>query len=120
ALIEVEVIAERQHEHQVIIVDIVHARADDFAALVGDGADVDIFAEAAALDDLRADVAQLIDGQRHADLHDLGGHPDPLEVLAGAEQEDLAAVVAPVAADALEDAGAVEEGMRHHRYAGFL
>ena len=97
-----------------------HARADDFAALVCDRADVDVLAEAAALDDLGADVGQFIDGEREVDVHDVGGHLDALEVLARTEEQDLAALVAPVPADALEDAGAVEEGVRHHRYAGFL
>ena len=60
ALVEVQVRAEGRDVHQEVVVQVVHAHADDLGALVGDGPQVDVLGVAAHADQLRRDVAELV------------------------------------------------------------
>ena len=83
------------------------------------GPDVDIFLVAGALGELLDDRDDLVVAVVHHHAHDLGAQAQSLDMLAQAEEVELALVAVPVAADTLEYGGAVVEGMGHHADPGF-
>ncbi len=87
--------------------------ADHLGGLVGQGPDVQVLVEAGHADQARDDVRHLVDGVADLDVHDLAALRQALEVLLNLEQVQGLVVRVPVAANALEYAGAVVEGVRH-------
>src|SRR2546423_3985668 len=118
ASLDVDVVAEGRHVDGKRIFEIVKPDADLFGALEGKGSDVYVLAEVVAPDQFNRCGGKLIQGDRDLEFQDLDGILHSAIVLAQLEEEKLLVFWAPIAADALEDPGAVVQGVRHQTQAG--
>ena len=113
AALRVEVGAPGDHEGEEVLGDAVQTHAERVLRLVDHRPDVEVFAEAGALHEFDGHVAELV--VAHRQLHEQGvrGLAEALVVLAHAEEIELLGLGVPVGADALEDGGAVVQGVSH-------
>ena len=113
AALGVEVRAPGDEEGEEVLGDAVQADAQRVLRLVDHRADVEVLAEAGALHQLDRHLAEFVVAERQFHEQGVGGLAQPLVVLAHAEDVELLGLGVPVGADALEDGGAVVQGMGH-------
>ena len=110
-----EVVAEGDaHEAEIVGQFLELEVGDFFLAFVGEGADVDVFGEAGAFDHLDGETAEFVGVVGDVHHEHTAAAEETLVVLAEAEDVDDALFLVPVATDALENAGAVVEGVGHN------
>ena len=93
---------------------------DRFFRLVGERADVNVFCEPVAFEQVYSDVAQVVDGVGQFHAEDAATSDQALVVLTESEDVDLSVLLVPVASDALESRRAVVESVRVDTYIGFF
>ena len=101
-------------EDQQVVLEVVQPHAQDLRALVGERPDVDVLAVTGHLDQLRGDRVELLVVVRELDLHDAAALAQAVVVLLQAEDVDLAFLLVPVTANALEYRRAVVERVGHY------
>src|SRR5215203_3038281 len=90
---------------------------DGLGGLVSQRTDGGVLARGVATQDLQRDVAELVDGDGQLYTEQPAGPLEALVVLAHLQDLQRPALLAPVRPDALEDAGAVVQGMGRGREA---
>ena len=113
ALLDVDVVPERRGDHVQLVVEVVQPDADRARALVVRRADVDVLAERVPPRRLDHDRDQLVDRRQVLHQQHLRGVPDALHVLPDEQAVQLALLLVPVAADALERRRPVHERVGH-------
>ncbi len=113
AALDLDVVAKWNGVDEEALLDVVEADADLLAGGEEKGPDVDVGLELVATQHLDCEVHELLGRVGQGESHDVGGAPQAVEVSGGLEEVKLLLLGVPVGPDALEDASAVVEGVRH-------
>ena len=114
ALFDIEIRPEWGDEDQQVVLEVVQANAENLGALVGERPDVDVLAITRHLNQLRGNRVEFLVIVGEVDLHDAAALAEAIEVLLETEDVDLAFLLVPVTANALEYRRTVIERMSHH------
>ena len=109
----VDVVPERQRDDVQLVLEVVEPDADRLGRLVERRPDVDVLAEPVPADRLDDQPGQLVDRRHVLHEQDPARLADALDVLAHLQPVELALLLVPVGADALERRGPVHERVGH-------
>src|ERR1051326_702006 len=106
----VEIIAEGHHDQRITVV-LIGRNADPGRALVGQRPDINVLAEMIATAQFGGELGQFLCTRRNVDPQNSGVVLPAVVVFLGPYEEQVLLLFVKVAADALEDAGAVVQRM---------
>src|SRR5581483_8301255 len=108
-----QVFTEGQREDEEGIGAVDELGSDDLVGLVDLRADVHVLMIVVSPAQLGGDLAQAVDAIRQGGPQDASAAVEPLEVIVQPEDVHAPAAIVPVAPDALERSGPVQERVRH-------